>query len=90
MEIVRKTVENRLPIFLLGIVGIGLCIYGALQMRKRKKTGFSVYVLGELLPVVSTVIFIGTGSFGGLTIIGSLLIPVIFIILYSTQLKHLS
>ncbi len=39
VDIARKTMENRIPILVLGLVALALCIYGAIQMRDRKKSG---------------------------------------------------
>ena len=75
---------------LLGLVGVALCFYGAMQMRNLKKQGYLIYVVGELLPVITTAIFVGFGSlFGGMAIVLSLLVPVVFIALYTTQRKFL-
>jgi hypothetical protein len=90
VEMARKALENRMPILLLGVLGCALCIYGAIQMRSLKKMGFSIYLVGELLPLIASVVFLGLGSFGGFTLVLSLLFPVVFIILYATQLKHLA
>lgn len=90
VEIARNSLENRLPILLLAMVGYGLCLYGAIRMRAWKKEGFYIYTLGEILPVIAGFIFIGAGVFGGFAIVASLLFPALFIILYATQLKHLS
>ena len=88
LEMARKSLENRTPILLLTLVAYGLCLYGAIQMRSRKKAGFSIYVVGELLPIAASCIFIGMGTFGGFGLF-AFLIPVVFIILYGTQLKHM-
>ena len=79
-----------MPLLLLSLVGYALCLYGANQMRQRKKMGFSLYVIGEIVPVVALFIFIGTGAMMGVTLVTSLIFPAVFIILYATQLKHLS
>ncbi|HEY4290156.1 MAG TPA: hypothetical protein VGN00_23810 [Puia sp.] len=84
----RKTLENRTPMLVLAIVAAALCIYGALQMRKLKKIGFPIYVIGELLPIIAYYIFVG--PMGIFTLIFSLLINGAFIIMYATQLKHMS
>src|SRR5258708_25316115 len=47
LEMARKSLENRTPILLLTLVAYGLCLYGAIQMRSRKKAGFSIYVIEE-------------------------------------------
>ncbi len=90
LEMLRRTLENRMPILLLGLVGYGLCLYGAIQMRARKKAGFGIYVIGELLPVAASLIFIGIGLLSAFTLGLTFAIPAVFIILYATQLKHLS
>jgi hypothetical protein len=91
VENARKAWDNRLPILLLSLAGYVLCTYGAMQMRALKKLGFSIYLIGELvLPLVSTVIFLGFGSVSGFAAAFGLLFPVLFIILYATQLKKLA
>jgi hypothetical protein len=85
-----KMLDNRVPILLLSLVAYGLCIYGAIQMRQRKKMGFSLYILGDIVPLVSAFLFIGVGSLSGFGFLFGMVITVVFIILYATQLKHLS
>jgi hypothetical protein len=89
LEMARKSMENRIPILLLTLVSCGLCLYGAIQMRGLKKTGFSIYVIGEILPIVTAFMFVGLASFGGFGVLFAFLIPIVFIILYATQLKNL-
>lgn len=88
LEVLRKTYENRLPILIISLVALGLCLYGAIEMRKLHKQGFYMWLLGELLPLVGTVIFVGMGAFRGFGMLG-IIIPLIFIILYARQLKYL-
>lgn len=88
VALVEKTIENKLPLLIIGLVAVALCAYGALQMRKLKKQGYWLWLIGELLPIVSAGIFIGTVFFK--TFFAFFLIfPAIFIILYSFQRKHL-
>jgi hypothetical protein len=85
----RRSLDNRLAILLLSLVGCVLCFYGALQMRKLKKTGFSIYIIGDLVPYIALVLFIGTTmltSFGGLF---GIVITIVFVILYASQLKYM-
>jgi hypothetical protein len=89
VETARKQLENRLPIMLLTLVGSLLCLYGAIQMRKWKKTGFSIYIIGDLVPFLAIFIFIGMGAMSGFAMIFSIVITLVFIILYATQLKYL-
>ena len=88
LELLRKTADNRLPLLIIGLVGIGLCFYGALQMRKLSKQGFYIWLMGELIPLIGSAIFVGVGAYAGLGLL-AFAIPVIFIILYATQLKYL-
>ncbi|HWB93661.1 MAG TPA: hypothetical protein VG605_17495 [Puia sp.] len=87
--VIQRTFDNRIPIAILGIVATVLCIIGAVQMRKLKKTGFYIYLIGEVLPIIVTYIFIGSAALSGLRLIFSVLFIAIFIILYATQLKYL-
>jgi hypothetical protein len=88
MEMARKSLENRIPILILSLLSYALCVYGAIQMRQLKKAGFTIYLVGELLPIVAVAIFIGSGTFGVFAIFGYC-IYIIFIILYATQLKYM-
>ena len=88
VAIAKKSMENKLPILLLGIVATALCLYGAIEMRKLKKQGFILWLVGEVLPIITGVLFIGTGIFGGFGLIG-LLFPIVFIVLYLVQRKYL-
>jgi hypothetical protein len=81
--------ENRLPILLLGIVSLVLCFWGALQMRKLKKQGYLIYVIGELMPFLTMALFLGTASFSGLGFYITAGIAILFILLYTSQRKHL-
>lgn len=87
-EIVVKGYENRIPLFIIGLVAIALCLYGAIEMRKLKKQGYYMWLIGEILPWIAAFIFIGAVFFK--TFIALFLIfPVIFIILYTVQKKNL-
>jgi hypothetical protein len=89
-EMVKKAYDNRLMILVFGLVGIALCFYGAMQMRNLKKQGYLIYVIGELLPLVSFAVFIGFGNLlGGISMVLTSLFAVVFIILYATQRKEL-
>ena len=69
VEMITKSYENRIPIFLLSLVSVALCFYGALQMRKLKKQGYLLYVIGELLPFLIQGLFIGMFTFSGMGMI---------------------
>jgi len=88
LEIARKGVENRVPILIIALVSIGLCLFGAIEMRRRKKQGYALWLVGELLPVISAFLFIGSLFFQSL-FVWFLIFPVVFIILYTSQRKYL-
>lgn len=88
LEMQHKMLENKFPILIITLVAGALCLYGALEMRKRKKQGYILWLVGEILPMLATVIFIGTNAMKGFGLIG-VLIPVVFIILYTINKKEL-
>lgn len=88
-EMIIKAYENRLPILIMGLVAFGLCLYGVMQMRQLKKQGFLFYVIGELLPFVSMVLFIGTFSLAGIAFYFSAGLALLFIFLYAMQRKNM-
>jgi hypothetical protein len=85
----RAMLDNKLPIFLLALVAIALCLYGAIQMRKWKRSGFTFYLIGELLPLLTGYLFIGSSTLTGFRFVVGVFFTALFIILYATQLKHL-
>ncbi len=88
-EMVTKSYENRLPILIITLVAVALCFIGALQMRKLKKQGYLLYVIGELLPFLSMALFIGLFSMSGVGFMVGAGITLIFIVLYTTYRKNL-
>jgi hypothetical protein len=88
VETAQAMLDNRLPILIITLLGAALCFFGALQMRKLKKTGFSFYILGDIVGF-ATGIFIGFDSIA--TIVGGFVIAItiLFVILYAAQLKYL-
>jgi hypothetical protein len=88
LEMARKQYENRVPILLITLVALALCVFGAIQMRQLKKQGYFLYLIGELLPLVAVFLFMGIGALKGFGAI-TLVIPLVFIILYTMQRKHL-
>lgn len=85
----RAMLDNKLPIFLLSLVALALCLYGAIQMRQWKKNGFTFYLIGELLPILTGYLFIGASTLTGFRFVLGIGFTALFIILYATQLKHL-
>lgn len=86
-DLIVKQCELKLPILLITIASLALCFIGALQMRKLKRLGFFLYLLGQLLlPVASMMMGLISGP---LMLTLTWVFPVLFLILYATQLKHL-
>ena len=73
----------------LSLVGIALCFYGAMKMRNLQKQGFYIYVAGQLIPVIGGFIFAGSLGAAGISMVAGLIFPIVFIVLYATQLKEL-
>ncbi len=88
VEAARLSLENRTPILLIHLLAAGLCTFGALRMRKLKKAGFIIYILGDFLPL-SVYALIGFSLLIGIAFACTCMIAVTMIILYATQLKHM-
>ncbi|MEJ7589716.1 MAG: hypothetical protein WKI04_19365 [Ferruginibacter sp.] len=81
---------NMVPLIAISLVGIILCLVGAIWMRKLKKDGFWIYTAGELLPVIGSFIVMGTAQFtGAVSIIFAVGLPLLFVFLYARQRKYL-
>jgi len=89
LEVARKSYENRVPINLISLIGIGLCFFGALQMRQLKMQGYYLYLVGEIIPLIGMAIFIGIGSLTGFSGIIAIGFTLLFVLLYTAQRKHL-
>ena len=86
---VEMAQQNMVPLMILGIVGVILCFIGAMWMRKLKKDGYWMYLAGEILPVLGGFIFMGKYQFADWKSYMGVIIPVIFILLYTAQRKYL-
>lgn len=76
----------------LGIVNIVaalVCLLGIIWMWGLKKKGFFVYAIGEIAAPIATIVLVGFGFGGAMAMIG-LIFPVIFIVLWGLNLKHMS
>jgi hypothetical protein len=89
LALAQKQYDNRVPINLIGVISLVLCLVGALQMRKLKMQGYYLYLIGELLPLLATVIFVGVGALTGFTGIITIVFMLLFILLYTLQRKYL-
>jgi hypothetical protein len=66
-----------------------LIVAGVWMMWNLKKTGFYIYTVGQLAYVIVPFVLVG-GMAGGLMGIIGAIFPVLFIILYALNLKHMS
>lgn len=82
--------DNLIPLLLIGVIGVVLCLVGAILMRKLKKDGFIYYVAGQILPFVAGLILLGTDQYNGVISYLFAVIPFVFIFLYWRQRRYLT
>ena len=87
-EMMLQALNNKVPLLIIGLIAVALCFYGALQMRKLKKEGYMLWLVGEILPFIGSIIFI-PALFNTMFIYFSIF-PLLFIVLYTFQRKHLT
>lgn len=98
--IIEATKKWGMLSYSLTTLGNALCIVGALMMWKLKKVGFFTYVVGELMPLVGSILLVnamgdsgsGSGIFAFSGMIGVVIAGIFylaFIIMYAVNLKHL-
>ena len=76
--------------YLLTFAGNLFTLFGAILMFRMRKTGFWLYVAGTVALVTAPVIIFGPDNLLGLGLSFMLgLVGVLFIVLYSLNLKHL-
>ena len=84
----QKAVESKLPIMIITMIAAALCLMGAIMMRRLKKDGFKLWLTGEIIPIVTNLIFLGAASMSGIALI-YLLFPAVFISIYMVCRKEL-
>ena len=90
IELARKGYEYRYLLLISGLIFTTMCLIGALQMRKRKKIGFTIYTIGELSPLLISAVIFGSYLVGSFLVLLSSVFAILFVILYATQLKHMN
>jgi len=88
-EGVNIMLDNGEALYTVAITTAILCIFGAILMRKLKKSGFFIYTSACILNVVFPLTLVGFGLFGLGILIGGL-VSILFIILYSVNLKEMT
>lgn len=84
-----NAVENALPNLIIGVFCSLLCLVGAILMWKLNKKGFYIYALGELAQPITAFVLSGGGLIGGIGAAFSLIVALVFVVLYGMNYKHL-
>lgn len=74
-------------IFLVMLILFGLSLFGAIKMFQLKKSGYVIYMIPNCLMLLFQIIGIAA-AFTFLSLI-SLLVSILFIVLYGTNLKYM-
>ena len=88
-EMMQKTYDNRYVLFACGLIFTTFCLIGAIQMRKLKKSGYTLYVIGELAPFIVNIAIFGIAIATGFQMLFAIGIALLFVLLYTLQRKHL-
>lgn len=84
-----KLYDYRYLLLATGLLFTTMCLVGAMRMRKQRKSGFPIYVVGELAPLLVSGILIGFAGDGTWKSIVGYGIALLFVGLYAAQRKHL-
>lgn len=90
--IIREEISNLNKMatssLIVGLLNI-LVLIGVVMMWKLKKAGFYVYTLGQVASVATPFLIVGSLAGGLMATLGAIF-PILFIILYGLNLKHMS
>ena len=86
MEVAWLALDNAYLLQGTAIAVALACIYGALSMRKLKKSGYYIYVAASIISVAVPISVLGL--MGGLILLGAIF-TVAFVIMYGVNLKYL-
>ncbi len=76
---------------LIAIIGALICLVGVLYMWKLKKSGYYIYLLGEIGVPVITAVVLGTSSpILLLVTVFGFVFPIAFVIMYGANVKYMS
>ncbi|HBF88966.1 MAG TPA: hypothetical protein DDX39_10020 [Bacteroidales bacterium] len=89
MEGVGNLMQHQSTLGLISIIAALVCLLGVIWMWNLKKKGFYVYIIGEIAPAIATLVLVGFGLGGFMATLG-FIIPVVMIILWGLNLKHMS
>jgi hypothetical protein len=87
-DLVLKNASITIPVTIVCAIA---SIFAAVMMRKRKKDGLTIYIAAEILPLIVSIILMGSAQFTGvMSYVITFGLPLLFIVLYSMQRKHLT
>ncbi len=89
VDAANKLAQNATALGIVNIICALICLLGVLWMWKLLKKGFYVYLVGELAAPIITLILVGFGIGGFFATMG-FIVPIIMVILYAVNLKHMS
>ncbi|MDQ6610051.1 MAG: hypothetical protein M3Y85_09555 [Bacteroidota bacterium] len=89
VEILQKSHEHRYILAATGLIFTTMCLIGAMRMRQLRKSGYPLYVIGEIAPLLVSGILLGFSFFGGIAMAVAACFALLFVILYTTQRKYL-
>lgn len=75
---------------IVGVVACILCIAGAVLMRKRKKDGYIIYLVGRIAPTIVGAILMGSYMFKDASSYVMIVLMLVMVILYTVNRKHLT
>ena len=90
LESANAVLANGTMLGIVSIVAALICLLGIIWMWGLKKKGYYVYIIGEIAPVVATVAVAGFSLTGGMMAVLGMIFPIIFIVLWGLNLKHMN
>lgn len=89
IDFIKKSHEHRYVLLGTNLIFTTLCLVGAMRMRKLRKSGYPIYLVGELAPLAVSAGLIGFNFFGSVLMAVTAFFALLFVILYTTQRKYL-
>lgn len=90
MQMLDVTQELFFSINGLALANIVLGFYAVFLMYNLKRNGYYLYLIYSIVPIISSILFFGTGTLVMLGVAWHVVIGLLFIILYGTQLKRMA
>jgi len=82
----------------IDVIGAFVCLAGVIYMWKLMRIGYYIYIAGEIIPPIISVILYGQPDIGSspitslnmIMLLVGLIIPIVFVIMYRINLKYMS